>query len=172
MLGWPAAVMETESPSQLMPSEIHRIWTSSTPDGFASNVAAMTTHPLVRYRFLLELERVDKQLLARDYFHIQSSTARAAQREVLHHALRAALPAATGRRHRGDPQLAAIERRTLHHQIEGEAKRVGSHLAQVSHCHLHPGDTTSRGMTLGDVHDCLGYRELVRHTKPRGGGRP
>jgi hypothetical protein len=31
MLGCIAAVMETESPSQLMPSEVQRIWTSSTP---------------------------------------------------------------------------------------------------------------------------------------------
>ena len=31
MLGSVAAVMETESPSQLNPSEIHRMWTSSTP---------------------------------------------------------------------------------------------------------------------------------------------
>jgi hypothetical protein len=29
--GWPAAVTETESPSQLIPSEHHRMWTSSTP---------------------------------------------------------------------------------------------------------------------------------------------
>src|SRR5918993_5289075 len=31
MLGSVAAVMETESPSQLNPSEIQRMWTSSTP---------------------------------------------------------------------------------------------------------------------------------------------
>ena len=33
MLGWPAAVIETESPSQLIPSEIHRMCTSWTPSG-------------------------------------------------------------------------------------------------------------------------------------------
>ena len=33
MPGWPAAVMLTESPSQLIPSEIQRMWTSSTPLG-------------------------------------------------------------------------------------------------------------------------------------------
>src|SRR3954453_4730334 len=62
MPGWPAAVIETESPSQLMPSEIHRMWTSSTPEGFASNVAAMS-HPFVGHQFVLELERLDQQLL-------------------------------------------------------------------------------------------------------------
>src|ERR1700754_3757940 len=31
MLGWPAAVTDTESPSQLIPSEIQRMSTSSTP---------------------------------------------------------------------------------------------------------------------------------------------
>ena len=36
MLGWPAAVIETESPSQLMPSEIQRMWTSSTPGATGS----------------------------------------------------------------------------------------------------------------------------------------
>ena len=39
MPGWPAAVIETVSPSQLMPSEIQRMWTSSTPGPIGSGVA-------------------------------------------------------------------------------------------------------------------------------------
>src|ERR687884_187453 len=34
--GWPAAVIDTESPSQLIPSEIHRMWTSSTAGALGS----------------------------------------------------------------------------------------------------------------------------------------
>ena len=43
MLGCPAAVIETESPSQLSPSEIQRMWTSSTPAG-ANGSVAMQCH--------------------------------------------------------------------------------------------------------------------------------
>src|SRR5690606_28702736 len=38
MRGCVAAVMETVSPSQLMPSDIHRMWTSWASDGFASSM--------------------------------------------------------------------------------------------------------------------------------------
>ena len=38
MPGWPAAVIETVSPSQLIPSEIQRMWTSSTPGAIGSAV--------------------------------------------------------------------------------------------------------------------------------------
>src|SRR5919202_876506 len=38
MPGWPAAVTDTESPSQLIPSEIQRMWTSSTPAAIGSAV--------------------------------------------------------------------------------------------------------------------------------------
>src|SRR5919202_1802263 len=71
MAGWPAAVTATESPSQLIPSEIHRMWTSSTPGdsggwsrpGGAD--ASITSPPLGQGRLLLlELERLDEQLLA------------------------------------------------------------------------------------------------------------
>src|SRR4051794_30413881 len=61
--GWPAAVMETESPSQLMPSEVQRMWTSSTPGGFFGSVDM--SHPFRRRRRrLVELERVHEQLLS------------------------------------------------------------------------------------------------------------
>src|SRR3954452_20273498 len=54
MLGWPAAVTDTESPSQLIPSEIQRMSTSSTP---------ATGHLLHRQRF-------DEQLLASQELHV------------------------------------------------------------------------------------------------------
>src|SRR5918992_754189 len=57
MLGWPAAVIDTESPSQLIPSEIHRMWTSSTPAATGSGV--------IRH-LLLHVQRLDLQLLAGD----------------------------------------------------------------------------------------------------------
>src|SRR3954471_14819282 len=65
MLGCPAAVMETVSPSQLIPSEIQRMWTSSTPAAVAS--AAMARHSSRRrqrvFVVLVELQREDEELL-------------------------------------------------------------------------------------------------------------
>src|SRR5215204_2871840 len=62
MLGWPAAVTDTESPSQLIPSEIQRMCTSSTA-GDCTSVAM--GHPSDRGQFILfELQRLDVQLLA------------------------------------------------------------------------------------------------------------
>src|SRR6476659_10052118 len=52
MLGCPAAVIETESPSQLIPSEIHRMWTSSTPGAFGS--VAISHSPRRKHRLELE----------------------------------------------------------------------------------------------------------------------
>src|SRR5215213_838119 len=93
MPGWPAAVIDTESPSQLMPSEIHRTCTSSTPEGLASNVDAMA-RPFAHHRFVVELERLDLQLLARQHVHLQTAAPLAVQRELLHDALRTARVAA------------------------------------------------------------------------------
>src|SRR3954449_10419170 len=78
--GWPAAVMETESPSQLMPSEVQRMWTSSTPGGFFGSVDM--SHPFRRRRRrLVELERVHEQLLSGGDLEVEASAARAGQRE-------------------------------------------------------------------------------------------
>src|SRR3954467_94591 len=77
MPGWPAAVTETESPSQLIPSEIQRMSTSSTP---------ATGHPF------LQCECVDEQLLAAHQLHVQAP-ARAGEREGLEFALAPARPA-------------------------------------------------------------------------------
>src|ERR671932_63780 len=54
MAGWPAAVTATESPSQLIPSEIHRMLTSFTPEAVAS---AVISSPSSSCQFLLKLER-------------------------------------------------------------------------------------------------------------------
>src|SRR5690349_17622670 len=58
--GWPAAVIETLSPSQLIPSEIHRMWTSSTAGALGS---VATAHPSTRHQHvLLDLQGVDGEL--------------------------------------------------------------------------------------------------------------
>src|SRR4051795_5218081 len=75
MLGWPAAVTEMESPSQLIPSEIHRMWSSSTPAGASSTAMA---HPS-DHRHLLELERVDEELLATRHLEVGAAARRAEQ---------------------------------------------------------------------------------------------
>src|SRR5437588_289008 len=62
--GWPAAVTDTESPSQLMPSEIHRMLTSCTPEAFSSTAMGHPSRTHLRLGLGLELERVDQQLFA------------------------------------------------------------------------------------------------------------
>src|SRR4051794_1471061 len=66
MLGWPAAVTETESPSQLIPSEIQRMSTSSTP---------ATGHSFHR-------QCVHEQLLTADQLDIQAPARLAGEREA------------------------------------------------------------------------------------------
>src|SRR3954452_22807235 len=78
MPGCPAAVMETESPSQLIPSEIHRMWTSSTPA--ASAVATSASSP-GQQLFFLELECVHEQLVAAVDLHVQPTARLAARGE-------------------------------------------------------------------------------------------
>src|SRR3954467_3543303 len=131
MPGWPAAVTDTESPSQLIPSEIHRMWTSSTAGGAFGSVL-MTCPPDRHVLFLLlELEGVDEQLLAAHDLEVESPAALAAQREVVERALRRARPAAAGRRHLLQHELRALGDRALGHQAERERQRVRHHLAQV-----------------------------------------
>src|SRR5215218_5814561 len=61
--GCPAAVTDTLSPSQLIPSEIQRMWTSSTA-GAVDSVAI--ADPSIRDQDFLELERVDQELFTAD----------------------------------------------------------------------------------------------------------
>src|SRR5688500_16309608 len=99
MPGWPAAVMETESPSQLIPSEIQRMWTSCTPGGVLGSVA-MEHHPVRRHLLLLQLQRVHVELLAPRDLDVEPAAAGAAQREVAEWAVGTACPAhASGLNH-------------------------------------------------------------------------
>src|SRR3954451_155842 len=114
--GCPAAVIETESPSQLMPSEIHRMWTSSTAGAFGS--VAISHSP--RRQGLLELERVDEQLLAALELDVKAPAVRTLQRKVGHHRPLRAGPAASGGRDLLDLQGGVLEHRPLAHELEGE----------------------------------------------------
>src|SRR3954453_10330078 len=109
MPGWPAAVIETESPSQLMPSEIHRMWSPSTPAG--ASLTAMA-HPSDR-RHLLELQRVDEELLAARHLEVGAAARRAEQREPGQLALGPAGPAHAGGGHDLHHQLGALDGRPL-----------------------------------------------------------
>src|SRR3954470_15154016 len=100
--GWPAAVIETESPSQLIPSEIHRMWTSSTAGAFGS---VATAHPSIRHQRLFDLERVDQPLLSLEHVHVEAPARRAAQREPRQRGIRPARPAPAGGRHDLHPKL-------------------------------------------------------------------
>ena len=119
MLGWPAAVMETESPSQLMPSEIQRMWTSSTPAGASST--AMRD-------LLFHVQRLDLQLLTRHDLHVGGAAAAAIQRKAVEAALPSAPPAHAGSGHLFQNQLGAIERRSLGDELECELERRRHHL--------------------------------------------
>src|SRR5215213_11786419 len=80
MPGWPAAVTETESPSQLIPSEIQRMSTSSTP---------ATGHPFHR-------QRVHEQFLPADQLYVEAAAALAGKREAIEFGVCAARPATAG----------------------------------------------------------------------------
>src|SRR3954471_4657315 len=81
--GCPAAVTDTESPSQLIPSEIQRMSSSSTP---------ATGHPFHR-------QRVHEQLFAADQLYVDAPAARAREREAVECRLR---PAVAADARRGD----------------------------------------------------------------------
>src|SRR3954452_23171141 len=156
MPGWPAAVTDTESPSQLIPSEIQRMSTSSTP---------ATGHSF-RHG-----ERVDEQLLAAHQLHIQAPARRACEREVRELALRPARPAHAGGGDLLQHQLSALRLRPLRDEAERERQGVGHHLAQVPDLHLHALDPPPGRMPAGDPHDGVGERELV-HQQILGSGSP
>src|SRR5690242_183732 len=95
MDGWPAAVMEIVSPSQLIPSEIQRTCTSSTPDATGSVVAM--DQPSRRRQRLVDLDALHDELLAREKLDVQAAAARALQWEAVVLGLAAAAPAAAAR---------------------------------------------------------------------------
>src|ERR671927_191108 len=77
--GWPAAVTDTESPSQLIPSEIHRMWTSSTAGALGS---VATAHPSIHGHGVLDLDAVDEELVAPQQLHVEPAARLALQRQA------------------------------------------------------------------------------------------
>src|SRR3954466_3178219 len=108
MPGWPAAVIETESPSQLIPSEIQRMSSSSTP---------ATGHSFHR-------QGVHEQLLTADQLHVQASARLAGEREPGQLALLTAHPAHAGGGHFLQQQLRSLGLGALGDEGEGEQQRV------------------------------------------------
>src|SRR3954467_3780268 len=145
MPGWPAAVIETESPSQLIPSEIQRMSTSSTP---------ATGHSFHRHG-------VHEQLLPADQLHIQAPARLAGQREARQLALLATAPANAGGGHFLQDQLGALGLRALGDEREGERQRVGHDLAQVPDLDLDALDPAPARVRARDPHDGVGDRELM-----------
>src|SRR5919202_1798202 len=99
--GWPAAVTETESPSQLIPSEIHRMWTSSTAGASGS---AVIRHLLL----FVQIERLDPQLLAGRHLDVPAAARAAREREGVQVPPGAARAAASCRTHLLQRQLRAV----------------------------------------------------------------
>src|SRR3954470_18125490 len=161
MPGCPAAVTEMESPSQLMPSEIQRMWTSSTP------VSVATCH----HSHLFQLEGIHQQLFPAHELHVQARAARAREREPVQLALGPASPAAPGRRDVLQLQLGALGDRPLRHQRERERQRVRDDLAQVADLDLDRRDAAAARVLAGDAHDRVGDRQLV-HQQILGSGSP
>src|SRR3954452_11799029 len=130
MPGWPAAVIETESPSQLIPSEIHRMWTSSTAGALGS---VATSHPSVSDQgFVFDLQGVDLELLAAEHLHVEAAAGLALQRELRQRAVEPARAAPATGRHHLDHELGALELGALGHEAEGELQRGRDHLTQVA----------------------------------------
>src|SRR5918911_1169467 len=146
--GWPAAVIDTESPSQLIPSEIHRMWTSSTAGALGS---VATAEPSIRDRhWFLDLERVDEQLLAPEQLDVEAPARRALERQLRERALGAASAAPARDRHDLHRELGTLDLRALRHEPEGELERRRHHLAQVAHLQLHARHPPPPGVRAGD----------------------
>src|SRR3954463_2285023 len=70
MPGCPAAVTETESPSQLIPSEIQRMCTSSTPEAVGSAPVPIVVPSRRNELVVVDLDRLDEQLLATNQLQV------------------------------------------------------------------------------------------------------
>src|SRR6476659_6427092 len=104
MLGCPAAVTDTESPSQLIPSEIQRMSTSSTP---------ATGYPFHR-------QGVHEQFFAADQLYVQAPAAVAGERKAVEVRRCAARPARAGGGDVLERERRALRERALGDQREGE----------------------------------------------------
>src|SRR6478735_12592731 len=159
MDGCPAAVIETESPSQLIPSEIHRMWTSSTAGALGS---VATGHPSIRdQRFLFDLQGVHQQLLAPEHLDVERAARLAAQRERGQRAVEPARPAPASGRNDLHHELGALELRALGHEAEGELERRRHDLAQMADLQLDLRDAPPASMSARDADHGVGDRELV-----------
>src|SRR5919202_3288491 len=157
--GWPAAVTDTESPSQLMPSEIHRMWTSSTAGAFGS--VAIDLPSTRDQHVVLDLQGVDQQLLAPEHLHVEAAAARAAQRQRGQRAVEPARPAPAPGRHDLHRELRPLELGPLGHEGEGELERGGHDLPQPADLQLDARDAPALRMRARDPDDGVGDRELV-----------
>src|ERR1700750_578881 len=170
--GGPAAVTETESPSQLIPSEIHRMWTSSTA-GAAGSVA--TAHPSIcDQRFVLDLQGVDQQLLAPEHLDVEAAARLTAQRKLRQGPVGPAGPAPATGPPVLDHELGALELGPLGHEAEGELERRRHDLAQMPDLQLDRADLAAGGVGARDADHGVGDRELV-HGVPQqilGNGSP
>src|SRR3954453_12833671 len=159
MPGWPAAVIDTESPSQLIPSEIHRMWTSSTAGALGS--VAMDDPSISDQRFVFDLQRVDEQLLAPELLDVEPAARLALQRELRQRAVEPACPAPAAHRHDFHRELRALELGALGHEAEGELERRRHDLAQMADLQLDRADLGARGVRARDADHGVGDRELV-----------
>src|SRR3954452_2606559 len=155
MLGWPAAVTDTESPSQLIPSEIQRMSTSSTP---------ATGYPFHR-------QGVHERFFAADQLYVQAPAAVAGEREAVELRRCAAPPARAGGGDVVELQRRALGERALGHEREGEVERVGYDLAQVPDLDLDAFDPPPVRVGECDLQEGIGDRELV-HQQILGSGSP
>ena len=122
---------------------------------------------------ILDLQRVDEQLLAARHLHVEARRRRAqasgkpsmrSPRRTRGSARRAGTSSISSSR--------ALDRRALGDELERERERVGHDLAQVTDLHLDRSSTRRPSRVLGgDLHDGLGDRELV-HQQIRGSGSP
>src|SRR3954471_17188983 len=168
MPGWPAAVIKTESPSQLIPSEIHRMWTSSTAGATGSVAMA---HPSTRdQHVVLDLQGVDEQLLAPEHLHVEPAARLALQWELRQRAVEPARPAPTAGRHDLHRELGALELRPLGHEGERELERGRDHLAQVADLQLDLRHLAPGGVSTRDANHGVGDRELVHFDLSRSSG--
>src|SRR6185312_1985467 len=104
--GCEAAVTATESPSQLIPSDVHRMWTSSTAgaDCVSTDIAHLG---------FLDLQLLDEQLVACRHHHVNAVARAAGERKAVLLAHDAARAAAHRRRHRAQLERGALQRRSL-----------------------------------------------------------
>src|SRR4051794_31307944 len=163
------AVIDTVSPSQLMPSEIHRMWTSSTP---VAVLVPTSLPPPGNHRFVVhDLERLDQQLLARDDLHLRPTARAADERKPLGRGLGRALAAREPHRHLLDHELGALDHGALGDKAERERQRVRHDLPERAHLQLDPLDAAAASVLLADRDHGLRDRELV-HQQILGSGSP